>query len=400
MDGGLETRPSQQRTEDDWSAIFVHAGAGFHSVQNEPSHLEACSAACRAAMVFLRNGGSAVDGVEMALKSLEDNEITNSGYGSNLSLDGTVECDASIMEDTGRSGAVGAVDRFKNPSALARLVLDNTRRPMSLKRVPPVMLVGPGAQSYAKEHRFPLVDNEALISRNAHARWVKWKRELDAYGIRHKEHKKTPRSKVTGVTLTAAALSAKSELDAEIEKTGQRDATEDVVTDTVGAICVDRWGRVAAGSSSGGIGMKHRGRIGPAALIGIGTWIRVEDGIVVAATCSGTGEQMAHTLIASKAVDRMFHSDDESQGLKTSIEKDFMGSKVVQESTMSSAVGIMAIKIDKNAAEKRIYFTYGHTTDSMAMAHMTASMIEPETVMSRNARNPKTCLGGKVVRLP
>lgn len=62
-------------------------------------------------MVFLRNGGSAVDGVEMALKSLEDNEITNSGYGSNLSLDGTVECDASIMEETGRSGAVGAVDR-------------------------------------------------------------------------------------------------------------------------------------------------------------------------------------------------------------------------------------------------------------------------------------------------
>lgn len=60
-------------------------------------------------MAFLRNGGSAADGVEMALKSLEDNEITNSGFGSNLSLDGTVECDASIMEDNGRSGAVGAV---------------------------------------------------------------------------------------------------------------------------------------------------------------------------------------------------------------------------------------------------------------------------------------------------
>lgn len=67
-------------------------------------------------MVFLRNGGSAVDGVEMALKSLEDNEITNSGYGSNLSLDGTVECDASIMEESGRSGAVGAVDRKYIPS--------------------------------------------------------------------------------------------------------------------------------------------------------------------------------------------------------------------------------------------------------------------------------------------
>lgn len=62
---------------------------------------------------------------------------------------------------------------------------------------------------------------------------------------------------------------------------------EDLVTDTVGAICVDRWGNVAAGSSSGGIGMKHCGRIGPAALIGIGTWIAREDGTVVAATCSG-----------------------------------------------------------------------------------------------------------------
>lgn len=34
---------------------------------------------------------------------------------------------------------------------------------------------------------------------------------------------------------------------------------------------------------------------------------------------------MAHTLIASKAVERMFHSDDEAEGLRTSIEKDFMG---------------------------------------------------------------------------
>lgn len=62
-------------------------------------------------MSFLRNGGSAVDAVEMAIRVLEDREITNAGYGSNLAMDGTVECDATIVDHLGRSGAVGAVGR-------------------------------------------------------------------------------------------------------------------------------------------------------------------------------------------------------------------------------------------------------------------------------------------------
>lgn len=60
-------------------------------------------------MLILRNGGSAVDAVEVAVKVLEDREITNAGYGSNLSMEGIVECDASIVDHHGRSGAVGAV---------------------------------------------------------------------------------------------------------------------------------------------------------------------------------------------------------------------------------------------------------------------------------------------------
>ncbi len=62
-------------------------------------------------MNVLRNGGSAVDAVEMATIVLEDREITNAGYGSNLTIDGVVECDASIVDHVGRSGAVGAVAR-------------------------------------------------------------------------------------------------------------------------------------------------------------------------------------------------------------------------------------------------------------------------------------------------
>lgn len=66
-------------------------------------------------MTLLNEGGGAVDAVEMAIMVLEEQEITNAGYGSNLSLDGTVECDATIVDHYGRSGAVGAVGRELPP---------------------------------------------------------------------------------------------------------------------------------------------------------------------------------------------------------------------------------------------------------------------------------------------
>lgn len=60
-------------------------------------------------MAVLKSGGTAVDAVEAAIKNLEDNELTNAGYGSNLTLTGNVECDATIIDHLGRSGSVGAV---------------------------------------------------------------------------------------------------------------------------------------------------------------------------------------------------------------------------------------------------------------------------------------------------
>lgn len=65
--------------------------------------------AAQAAMKCLKGGGSATDAVEAAIVVLEDGDITNAGYGSNLSVNGTVECDATIVDHFGRSGACGAV---------------------------------------------------------------------------------------------------------------------------------------------------------------------------------------------------------------------------------------------------------------------------------------------------
>lgn len=119
------------------------------------------------------------------------------------------------------------------------------------------------------------------------------------------------------------------------------DGTTDNISDTVGAIAVDCHGNIAAGSSSGGIGMKHRGRIGPAALVGIGTAVVPVDPndperTCVASVTSGTGEHIATTLAASTCASRVYYNErktadgafeevTEDEAMRAMIDAEFMG---------------------------------------------------------------------------
>lgn len=88
--------------------IWLHVKSGYPAGRFELITDMSYSSACKVAMAMLREGGCALDAVEIAIRLLEDSEITNAGYGSNLNTDGVVEMDALIMEGNGMSGAVGA----------------------------------------------------------------------------------------------------------------------------------------------------------------------------------------------------------------------------------------------------------------------------------------------------
>lgn len=185
----------------------------------------------------------------------------------------------------------------------------------------------------------------------------------------------------------------------------------DLITDTVGAIAIDSFGNIAAGSSSGGIGMKHRGRVGPAALIGVGTAViprdkNDEDGVAVAAVTSGTGEHMATTMASQKCAERLYHNTrrgiggkdipaDEDQAMSSFVVADFMEHQGVEHSISAGAIGVMAVK----QTNYGYYLHFAHNTDSFALASFASNEDKPKVVMSRvNAQNRVT-LGGVGVSL-
>lgn len=190
-------------------ALIVHGGAGADPGGREELRggmRDAVAAGWRA----LTEGGTALDAVEAAVRSLEDHPRFNAGRGSVLTAAGTVETDASIMEgDQLRNGAVAAVSGVRNPISLARQILEAGRHSL---------FAGPGALARARELGVPLCDPAELVTEHQRRR--------------------------------LAALQA----------------------GTVGAVALDRLGTIAAATSTGGMAGKLPGRVGDSALIGCGTY--------------------------------------------------------------------------------------------------------------------------------
>lgn len=519
-------------------------------------------------MRVLKGGRSAIEAVEAAIKVLENKEITNAGFGSNLAIDGTVECDATVVDHFGRSGACGAVPSkipllrlffswfsnihppeynhgltkgttdVKNPITLARVILESSNKPLSLRRVPPNLLVGDGARDFAREAGVELVGNDGLVSKNARDRYVRWRDDLSRAESREsptassgrgttppdldhrKEHTNailtgtwnegqpdspsgspwhTPqntRSPVLGTSLAATTPQSPPKLTSErsplsflggspshkrqrvlpvvgdeytneyaaggstTRRPGGDDGTHptpshtpptdgasddrdhapalhathlpshhkapksdrdanskiqdhDRITDTVGAIAIDQSGRIAAGSSSGGIGMKHRGRVGPAALVGVGTAVIPADehdaeNISVAAVTSGTGEHMATTMASQRCAERLYQgtirglagrdvsAEDEGAIISGFILDDFLGHPGVRESASPGAIGAMAVK----KAPGGYYLYFAHNTESFALASMGSNDLSPACVMSRiNEGGGSIAQGARKIRI-
>lgn len=241
-------------------AIAIHGGAGTIlrtelTPAIEKTHRDGLVAALRAGHQVLAGGGAALDAVQTAVVSMEENPLFNAGKGAVFTHEGTNEQDACIMDGVTRNvGAIAAVRRIKNPILLARLVLEKSQH---------VLLAGDGAERFAVANDMTLVEDPRYFW--TEQRWNQLQKALDKEKREAREHTRLDHSD-------------------DQDKIG-----------TVGAVAVDRHGNLAAATSTGGMTNKRDGRIGDTPIIGAGTYA---DNKTCAVSATGVGEFIMRGVLA------------------------------------------------------------------------------------------------------
>lgn len=377
--------------------IVIHIGAGYHSPKRQSSYTSLIKSVCteiHSRLVSSNNDDnnnnhhhaeySALDAVVDAISLLENSELTNAGCGSNLNIDGRVECDASIMTLQGHYGSVGAISTIKNPIVAAKKVLEVNRKGMlSLGRVPPLLVVGDhGVKRFFKgmesEERYFVDSNDELITDEAKRNWEKYKEML---------------GNEDGVEFMGM-------FDDNTNKKRKRDLTSDAdeqeqdsrFYDTVGAIAIDKSGQVVAGVSSGGIALKFPGRIGEAAIYGAGCFIKPgsDDVASVACSVSGIGEQAILSGGFGKRFCESLLEDDGGNVVETVnkvFSQELLENPLITLRYSERALGVISVMTTKSEGRDEREIVVGHSTPSMAYGWMSEGDTAPHVRISRRQGN-------------
>ncbi len=266
----LFASPAAAQEAPRWS-FAIHGGAGVIeraslTPEQDAAYRAALHRALEAGSAVLAGGGSALDAVQAAIELMEDDPLFNAGRGAVFTAAGRNELDAAVMNGSDlTAGAVAGLTTTRHPIAAARAVME---------RSPHVMLIGEGADTFAASVGLEQVDPAFFFTER---RWRGLESALRAQNLPIPERPAGAPGPQAENTLPAPPLNER--------KFG-----------TVGAVALDNQGRLAAGTSTGGMTAKRWGRVGDVPVIGAGTYASNREGCAVSAT--GDGEFYIRASVA------------------------------------------------------------------------------------------------------
>ena len=252
--------------------IVIHGGAGTILKENmtdslEIAYKEKLTEAISAGYEILKNGGTSLDAITQTINVMEDSPLFNAGKGAVFTHEGRNELDASIMDGSNlNAGAVAGVRHIKNPINLARDVMQKSDH---------VMLYGIGAEEFAEGLGYKMMDTSYFYTQN---RYESLKKVIE----KESSFRYIP--------------SGTSGILAKLEKNNFEDSyVKNSKFGTVGCAALDKYGNLAAGTSTGGMTNKRWNRIGDAPIIGAGTYA---NNATCAVSSTGWGEFFIRAVVA------------------------------------------------------------------------------------------------------